>query len=170
MSDAHSTTNAAAIDGGEHQGIQLNSEIITDVRPLQSQRFFALSIRCYQSHQNGCAYGGAGLRKSVRNLVTVRPIGAASSASGIYNRRYTPLQPGDIHIRTYNLCVVGFGNVGRAFVALLQRKQQELRERYGIAWRITGVASRRLGWLTAPDGFSIEKLLARRFLRGAGRC
>ena len=27
-------------------------------------------------------------------------------------------------IRTYNLCVVGFGNVGKAFVALLQRKHR----------------------------------------------
>ena len=44
-----------------------------------------------------------------------------------------------------------------------QRKQKELRDRYGVAWRITGVASRRLGWLTAPAGFSAEKLLAADF-------
>jgi len=49
--------------------------------------------------------------------------------------------------------------VGQAFVSLLQRKQQELRDRYGIAWRITGVASRRLGWLATPAGFTPEKLL-----------
>jgi homoserine dehydrogenase len=51
------------------------------------------------------------------------------------------------------------GNVGRALVALLQKKEQELRERYGMAQRITGVASRRLGWLVAPEGFTPEKLL-----------
>ena len=66
-------------------------------------------------------------------------------------------------IRTYKLCIVGFGNVGRAFVALLQRKETELRSHYGVAWRITGVASRRLGWLAAPDGFSPGKLLAADF-------
>lgn len=32
-----------------------------------------------------------------------------------------------------------------------------------MAWRITGVASRRLGWLTSQDGFCAEKLLAADF-------
>jgi homoserine dehydrogenase len=73
----------------------------------------------------------------------------------------TPLQHwGDIHIRTYNLCIVGLGNVGSALVALLQRKRQDLAERYGIGFRITGMASRGLGWLATPDGFTPEKLLA----------
>ena len=54
---------------------------------------------------------------------------------------------------------MGFGNVGRAFVALLQRKERELAERYGVGYRITGVASRRLGWLVAPEGFSSESLV-----------
>jgi homoserine dehydrogenase len=75
----------------------------------------------------------------------------------------TPPHPGGTVIRTYNLCVVGFGKVGRAFVALLQKKEQELSRRYGIAWRLTGVASRRLGWLAAPDGFTPEKVLAGNF-------
>ena len=39
----------------------------------------------------------------------------------------------------------------------------ELRNHYGVAWRITGVASRRLGWLTAREGFSSAKLLAADF-------
>ncbi len=66
-------------------------------------------------------------------------------------------------IRTYNLCIVGFGNVGKALVALLQKKKGELRNRYGVAWQITGVASRQLGWLVAGDGFWVEKLLAADF-------
>ena len=45
-------------------------------------------------------------------------------------------------------------------MALLQRKRHELGDRYGIGFRITGVASRRLGWLVAPAGFTPEKLLA----------
>ena len=65
---------------------------------------------------------------------------------------------GELH--TYNLCIVGLGNVGSALVALLQRKRQELVDRYGIAWRVTGVASRRIGWLVARDGFTPERLLA----------
>jgi homoserine dehydrogenase len=34
-----------------------------------------------------------------------------------------------------------------------------LRDRYGIAYRITGIATRRLGWLVVPEGFTTEKLL-----------
>ena len=47
--------------------------------------------------------------------------------------RLTPAQPGDTRIRTYNLCLVGFGNVGRAFLALLQKKQQNLRTSTGLS-------------------------------------
>ena len=52
--------------------------------------------------------------------------------------------------------LVGFGNVARAFVGLLRRKQEELAHGYGIGLRITGIASRRLGcpfspWLTVDD-------------------
>jgi homoserine dehydrogenase len=74
-----------------------------------------------------------------------------------------PIARGDDRIRTYNLGIVGLGNVGLALVKLLQRKQQELADRYGIQWRVTGVASRRLGWLAAPDGFTTAKLLTRDF-------
>lgn len=50
--------------------------------------------------------------------------------------------------------------MGRAFVALLHKKELELNSRYGIGWRVTGVASRRLGWLAAPEGLTPEKILA----------
>ena len=90
-------------------------------------------------------------------------IRASRTAGGGYNDKYSHSQPGDTRIRTYNLCIVGFGNVGKAFVALLQRKQTELRNLYGVVWRITGVASRRLGWLVAQNGFLVEKLLAADF-------
>ena len=60
---------------------------------------------------------------------------------------------------TYNLALLGFGNVGRAFVALLERKRAELRDHHGIAWRLTGVASRRMGWIANPDGLHPASLL-----------
>jgi homoserine dehydrogenase len=50
------------------------------------------------------------------------------------------------------LCLLGVGNVNRTLVRLLCSREQELRERYGIAWKITGVASRRLGWIANPEG------------------
>jgi homoserine dehydrogenase len=47
---------------------------------------------------------------------------------------------------------VGFGNVGRAFLRLLISKETEIRRRYDVRWRLTGVATRRNGWLADPDG------------------
>ena len=41
--------------------------------------------------------------------------------------------------------------MNRAFVRLLVNREAELRQ-CGIEWRITGVASRRLGWIADPNG------------------
>jgi homoserine dehydrogenase len=71
-------------------------------------------------------------------------------------------------IRTFNLGIVGLGHVGSALVGLLQRKQQELAERYDIAWRLTAVASRRLGWLVAENGFTPSNVLGGDFSEGRG--
>jgi homoserine dehydrogenase len=49
---------------------------------------------------------------------------------------------------------VGFGNVGRAFLRLLISKETELRRRYDVRWRLTGVGTRRTGWLVDPDGLN----------------
>ena len=58
-------------------------------------------------------------------------------------------------IRSYNLCFLGFGNVNRTLVQLLEDRAQELRDRYGITFRITGIASRRLGWIANPNGLDV---------------
>ncbi|HKT71106.1 MAG TPA: hypothetical protein VJP83_16785 [Terriglobales bacterium] len=60
---------------------------------------------------------------------------------------------------THNLALLGFGNVGRALVSLLERKRADLRDTYGIEFRITGVATRRLGWSAAPGGLDPAALL-----------
>jgi homoserine dehydrogenase len=62
-------------------------------------------------------------------------------------------------MKTFNLCFLGFGNVGRALVRLLGAKSVEMREEYGIEWRMTGVATRRMGWLASADGLPVESLL-----------
>ena len=66
---------------------------------------------------------------------------------------------GFAHMKTFNLCLLGFGNVNRTLIKLLQRKEAELRERHGIEWRITGVASRRIGWQVNASGFDVAELL-----------
>lgn len=67
-------------------------------------------------------------------------------------------------MKQYNLCFLGFGNVGRALARLLVAKSAELREQYGIEFQITGVASRRLGWLVNPDGFDVATLLSNTYI------
>lgn len=69
-------------------------------------------------------------------------------------------------MKQYNLCFLGFGNVGRALARLLVAKSAELRELYGIEYRITGVASRRIGWLSNTDGFDVSTLLSNESLAG----
>jgi homoserine dehydrogenase len=63
-------------------------------------------------------------------------------------------------IQIYNLCFLGFGNVNRTLVRLLEDRRQELQTRYGIAYRITGIASRRLGWIADENGINSDAALA----------
>src|SRR5882762_3676973 len=60
----------------------------------------------------------------------------------------------------YKLCFLGFGNVGRALARLFVAKTAELRDQYAVEWRITGVATRRMGWLSNADGFDVQSLLS----------
>ena len=62
-------------------------------------------------------------------------------------------------MKPFNLCLLGFGNVNQTLVELFERKESELRERHGIEWRITGVASRRIGWQANASGFDVAELL-----------
>ena len=63
-------------------------------------------------------------------------------------------------IRTFNLCLLGFGNVNRTLVRLLVERERELREQHGITWKITGVASRRIGWVVDAAGLDVTALLS----------
>ena len=63
-------------------------------------------------------------------------------------------------IPIHNLCFLGFGNVNRTLVQLLNDRTEELRVRHNISFRITGIASRRLGWIAEPNGFDSTSLLA----------
>jgi homoserine dehydrogenase len=51
---------------------------------------------------------------------------------------------------------------------LLQKKDHELRE-LGIAWRITGVATRKMGWVAEPDGLDVQVLLSDQLARTQSR-
>ena len=47
--------------------------------------------------------------------------------------------------------------MNRTLVRLLDDRSAELCDRYGIKFRVTGIASRRLGWIADPTGIDPEK-------------
>jgi homoserine dehydrogenase len=59
----------------------------------------------------------------------------------------------------YNLALVGFGNVGRAFARLLLRKQEELRARYNLTFAVTGIATPHHGCAIDHGGLDLERAL-----------
>lgn len=59
----------------------------------------------------------------------------------------------------YRLSFIGFGNVARALVRLLERKRDVLREKHGITYSITGIATGRHGFAVNPDGLDVNKAL-----------
>jgi homoserine dehydrogenase len=59
----------------------------------------------------------------------------------------------------YKLAFLGFGNVGRALAVLLMRKKEELKNRYGITFTATGIATGRHGKIANPAGLDLEGAL-----------
>ncbi len=64
------------------------------------------------------------------------------------------------HQKTVRVALLGCGNVGRELIALMARKEQALRDRYGLAIRFSGGLTRRAGAWEAPDGVSAGELTA----------
>ena len=61
--------------------------------------------------------------------------------------------------KKYRLCLVGFGNVGKAFARLLLNKEQELASRYDIALTVTGIITGTHGQAINPDGLDLDLAL-----------
>lgn len=59
----------------------------------------------------------------------------------------------------YNLCLIGFGNVARALVRLLERKRGLLESNYGITYSVTGIATGNHGFAVNPEGLDISQAL-----------
>jgi homoserine dehydrogenase len=60
----------------------------------------------------------------------------------------------------YNLALLGFGNVGRAFARLLIRKRGELLHHYNLTCKVTGIYTARHGAAINPGGLDLERALA----------
>jgi len=59
----------------------------------------------------------------------------------------------------YKLAFIGFGNVARALVRLLERKRDPLKQEHDITYSITGIATGRHGFAVNPNGLDIQKAL-----------
>ncbi len=62
-------------------------------------------------------------------------------------------------MKVLNLALIGFGNVNRALVGFLESKTSELKQKYNLEYRVTGVMTRRLGWLADANGLDTTALL-----------
>ncbi len=60
-------------------------------------------------------------------------------------------------MRTIPVCLVGFGNVGKALVRLLEKKQPVLMSQFGFSTVITGISTGSHGMAIDPDGIDIDK-------------
>jgi len=55
---------------------------------------------------------------------------------------------------TFDLLLIGYGNVAKRFVSLLEEKRSELARRYSLRARVIGIATRREGCKYVAYGFS----------------
>ena len=58
-------------------------------------------------------------------------------------------------MRRYAVAFLGFGNVAKALVRLLESRREALATRFGIVCDTTGVATRSLGWWANADGLAL---------------
>ena len=62
-------------------------------------------------------------------------------------------------METLNIALLGFGNVGKAFVRLLVEKRQDLLDRYDLEERVTGIMTNRHGACLDPNGLDVKHLI-----------
>lgn len=58
------------------------------------------------------------------------------------------------------LALIGFGNVGQAFLRLLMRKEDQLRDEYDLTFSVTGIATSRHGVAIDLNGIASQAALA----------
>ncbi|GGO96485.1 homoserine dehydrogenase [Wenjunlia tyrosinilytica] len=60
----------------------------------------------------------------------------------------------------YNLALIGFGGVSRAFLELLEKRNDELLEQFGFRLRVVAITDLRLGSIVAEEGVDVPDVLA----------
>ena len=59
-----------------------------------------------------------------------------------------------------NLAFIGFGNVARSLVRLLERKSGLLEENYDLTYSVTGIATGKHGFAVNPNGLNVNQALS----------
>ena len=59
----------------------------------------------------------------------------------------------------YKIALLGFGNVGQAFVELLLEKKEDLVDKPGISFRVVGIGSGTHGFAIDPMGLPLQNIL-----------
>lgn len=62
--------------------------------------------------------------------------------------------------KNFKLCLVGFGNVGKAFAELLIKKEAELADRYDLSVTVTGIITGTHGQAINPEGLDLHRAMA----------
>ncbi len=60
----------------------------------------------------------------------------------------------------HKLAFIGFGNVAKSLVHLLERKRAMLKSQYDITYSVTGISTGRHGFAVNPDGLDMKKVFA----------
>ncbi|MEJ2244748.1 MAG: homoserine dehydrogenase [Acidobacteriota bacterium] len=63
-------------------------------------------------------------------------------------------------LKQINFAFIGFGKVGKAFARLLISRRKWLINKYGVEWKITGIATNNHGTSIDPRGLPIRKILS----------
>jgi len=62
-------------------------------------------------------------------------------------------------LKTLRLCLVGFGNAGRAFCKMLIEKEKEIKDQSGFQVKVTAIATQSKGCLLDVDGIDLTQAL-----------
>ena len=66
-------------------------------------------------------------------------------------------------MKSIAIIMAGFGNVGKAFARLLNRKHAEIENTYGLDLRITGISTASHGCMGIKNGFNLDHLASGTF-------